>query len=101
VIPLTDESQTLFSVGQFRHTLVFYLGRPVEVFGYRGELDFGLSQAGATASSSDLPSFRRRWDLESNALAIVEPKVYAKLAAAGLPGRVVARDGRSVVVSRR
>jgi 4-amino-4-deoxy-L-arabinose transferase-like glycosyltransferase len=101
VIPLINESQTLYSVGQFRHTLVFYLGRTMEVFAYRGELDFGLLQAGATASSTDLPAFRRRWDLESNALAFVDPNVYAELAASGLPGRIVARDGRSVVVSRR
>ena len=101
VIPLINENQTLYSVGQFRHTLVFYLGRTVEVFAYRGELDFGLLQAGATANSTDLPAFRRRWDLESNALAFVDPNVYAKLAATGLPGRIVARDRRSVVVSRR
>jgi hypothetical protein len=73
----------------------------MEVFDYRGELEFGLTQAGRTPATADVASFQRRWAEEHDALAVVEPKLYLALASAGLPGRVVAHDARSIVVSRR
>jgi 4-amino-4-deoxy-L-arabinose transferase-like glycosyltransferase len=90
---------TIYSVGQFRHTLVFYLERPMEVFAYTSELEFGLTQAGV--GPRDIADFRQRWAEEHDAIAFMEPKLFAQLHAAGLPGHVIARDTRSVAVSRQ
>ncbi len=94
-----DETQ-LYSVGQFRRSLPFYLGHTLQLVEYTGELEFGLDHAGDGAML-DLRQFRERWDPAVNAVAFVEPKLYRELAAAGLPGRLLADDGRTVAVSRR
>jgi 4-amino-4-deoxy-L-arabinose transferase-like glycosyltransferase len=93
------ERGTIYSVGQFRHTLVFYLEHPMEVFAYTGELEFGLTQAGV--GPREITDFQRRWAAEHDALAFMEPTLYAQLQAAGMPGHVIARDARSVAVSRQ
>ncbi|HEY7641270.1 MAG TPA: phospholipid carrier-dependent glycosyltransferase [Steroidobacteraceae bacterium] len=90
----------LYSVGQYRHSLAFYLQRPLTVYDYRGELDFGMQQAGLTADGLDRENFLQRWQAEANAIAFIDPRVYESLAVAGMPGRIVARDAHSVVVAR-
>jgi 4-amino-4-deoxy-L-arabinose transferase-like glycosyltransferase len=100
VMPLLDARQTIYSVGQYRHSMSFYLGRTMQVFGFRGELEFGLTQAGITATANDIAEFRRRWEAERSALAFIEPGLFERLSAAGLPGRVMTRDARTIVVSR-
>jgi len=99
--PRVRPDVNFYSVGSFRHTLGFYLGRTLEVFDYRGELDFGLTQAGSTAENAGLASFQTRWAAEHDALAVMDPKMFASLSGAGLPGHVIASDARSVIVSRR
>ena len=71
------------------------------MFAFRGELEFGLSQAGISAAANDVAEFRRRWEAEPAAVAFIEPRLFATMSASGMPGRVMARDARSVVVSRR
>src|SRR6185436_2055610 len=90
----------LYSVGQFRHSLSFYLRRPLAVYDYVGELDFGMRQAGLTADARGPKQFLVQWQKETNAFAFMDPKLFATLTAAGMPGRVVARDSRSIVVAR-
>ncbi len=100
VKPRIGDGTQLYSVGQFRRSLPFYLGHTLQLVEYTGELEFGLGQGGSGAML-DLRQFRERWDPAVNAVAFVEPKLYRELAAAGLPGRVLADDGRTVAVSRR
>lgn len=90
----------LYSVGQFRHSLAFYLRRPLAVYDYRGELDFGMGQARMSATQQGREQFLERWLKERDAIAFMDPNVYAALSAAGMPGRVIARDERSIVVAR-
>jgi hypothetical protein len=45
--------------------------------------------------------FVRRWQEHGEAFAIMEPPLYEKLRAQGLPGRVVARDARQIILARR
>lgn len=90
----------LYSVGQYRHSLAFYLRRPLAVYDYRGELDFGMRQAQLTESEQGRGQFLVRWQQETAAIAFLPPKLYATLSAAGMPGRVIGRDTRSVAVSR-
>jgi len=94
------EQTNLYSVGQYRHSLEFYLQRPVVVYDYVGELEFGLNQARVTASKRGREQFLEDWQRERNAIAFMDPTVYAALNAAGMPGRVIARDERSIVVAR-
>ena len=101
IAPLIDSQHTIYSVGQFRHTLAFYIGHSMKVFAFSRELEFGLAQAGVTPAASDLEQFRRAWSAEENALAVIEPDLYPQLQKSGLEGRLVARDARSIVVSRR
>jgi 4-amino-4-deoxy-L-arabinose transferase-like glycosyltransferase len=89
----------LYSVAQYRHSLAFYLQRPLFVYDYRGELDFGMRQAGQTAGEQDLGKFLEHWRKETDAIAFIDPRVYVSLSAAGMPGRIVARDARSIVVA--
>jgi 4-amino-4-deoxy-L-arabinose transferase-like glycosyltransferase len=90
----------LYAVGQYRPSLNFYLRRDLQVYDFSGELSFGMQQSGLVPEKLDGAEFLRRWRAESSALAIIEPSVYARLAAQGMPGQVIARDARSVVVSR-
>ena len=90
----------LYSVGQYRHSLAFYLQRPLAVYDYRGELDFGMHPAGLTGDGQARDNFLECWQREANAVAFVDPQIYAALAAAGMPGRIVARDAHSIVVAR-
>jgi 4-amino-4-deoxy-L-arabinose transferase-like glycosyltransferase len=91
---------TLFSVGHYRQSMGFYLGRTLDVFDYRGELEFGLTLAEG-ANGKDMAAFRRRWESTSDGVAFIEPKSWPRLLAAGMPGRVIGSDARSVAVSRR
>jgi len=90
----------LYSVGQYRHSLAFYLRRPLTVYDYAGELEFGIRQAGGSIAGRDRKQFLVQWQRETHAIAFIEPRIFGVLTAAGMPGRVVARDARSIVVAR-
>jgi 4-amino-4-deoxy-L-arabinose transferase-like glycosyltransferase len=90
----------LYSVGQYRHSLAFYLQRPLAVYDYRGELDFGMHQAGLTGDAQGRENFLECWQSDANAIAFIDPRIYSLLAAAGMPGRIVGRDANSIVVAR-
>jgi 4-amino-4-deoxy-L-arabinose transferase-like glycosyltransferase len=90
----------LYSVGQYRQSLAFYLQRPLAVYDWRGELDFGMHQVGLTNEAQDRDRFLECWQHESNAIAFIDRGIYASLTAAGMPGRIVAQDELSIVVAR-
>ncbi|WP_168160023.1 glycosyltransferase family 39 protein [Steroidobacter denitrificans] len=90
----------LYSVGQFRHTLPFYLQRTLQLYGYTGELEFGLQQIG------DLPrpgiqDFLQQWRDSHDAIAFIHPRLFDEFKAAGMPARVLGSDGRSIAVARQ
>jgi 4-amino-4-deoxy-L-arabinose transferase-like glycosyltransferase len=89
----------LYSVGQYRHTISPYLRRTLVLVGYAGELEFGLRQEpGRQWATRD--EFLARWAASPDAVAFFTPSVYEQYRAKGLPGRVIARDDESIVVSR-
>lgn len=90
----------VFSVGQYSQSIGFYLRRPLEVFDYRGELDFGLIQSGVVAPR-DLQDFQVHWANTDDGIAFIDPKSFALLRVVGTPGRVLTEYDRSVVLSRR
>ena len=97
--PLIRPDTTIYSVGTFEHTLDFYLARTVVPVAFRDELDFGLTQEPQLGIAS-LTQFATRWNAEPDALAVMSADVFATLTRAHLPMRVVARDGRRIVVAR-
>jgi 4-amino-4-deoxy-L-arabinose transferase-like glycosyltransferase len=90
----------LYSVGQYRHSLSFYLRRPLAVYDFLGELEFGIHQAGLTVADQDLAKFLEHWRQDTHAIAFIDPRIYPELSTAGMPGRIVARDADSIVVAR-
>lgn len=89
----------IYSVGLFEHTLPFYLQRPVTLVAFRDELDFGLTQE-PDKGIATLPAFIERWNADRAPLAIMAADVFDTLSAARLPMRIVARDGRRIVVGK-
>ncbi|MFO1317228.1 MAG: glycosyltransferase family 39 protein [Burkholderiales bacterium] len=89
-----------YSVDMFDHTVPFYLGRTVVLVKERGELDYGIGVS-PRDFLADIPAFTARWVAERDAFAVMETDTHAALAQAGLPMRIVASDGRRIVVARR
>jgi 4-amino-4-deoxy-L-arabinose transferase-like glycosyltransferase len=97
--PSIGPDTPIYSVGTFENTLDFYLRRTVTLVAFRDELDFGLAQEPALG----IPTFQAfidRWNADRAPLAVMGEDVFAKLSAADVPMRVVARDGRRVVVAK-
>src|SRR5881396_1023255 len=89
-----------YSVASFDQSVPFYLGRPVTLVGYKDELAPGIAaEPGKYVASVE--EFLGRWDGHGEAFAIMTPHFYEKLRRQGLPGRVLARDARRIIVARR
>lgn len=100
--PYIGPNTELFSVNQYRQTIAPYLGRTLRMVGFQGELQFGLAQAGASSGFvQGLEQFAEVWRASSDAVAFIEPAAFSQLAAHGVPMREIARDGRSVAVTRK
>jgi hypothetical protein len=83
----------------YDQTLPFYLQRTVTLVAYQDEMAFGLEQEpGKWVPSED--EFKRRWNADVDAFAIMEPDEYRTLRQAGWPMIEVARDTRRVIVRK-
>lgn len=98
VRPSIGPRTALYSVGQYRETVSPYLARTLQLAGYEGELQFGLSEEPARRMST--PQFAARWSAGGDAVAFFDPGVWDRLRREGLPGRVLAADNNTVAVSR-
>ena len=90
----------VYSVGTYDQSLTFYLGHPVTVVEWRGELDFGLSLEPGRGLPT-VADFEAVWRRGPQALAVVEPKTYARLQADDLPMVVRASSPKHLIVSRQ
>jgi 4-amino-4-deoxy-L-arabinose transferase-like glycosyltransferase len=89
-----------YSVASFDQSVPFYLGRSVTLVGYKDELAPGIAEEpGKYVGSVD--EFLGRWHEHGDAFAIMTPRLYEKLRQEGLPGTVLARDARWIIVARR
>ena len=89
-----------YSVACYDQSVPFYLGRPVTLVGYKDELAPGIAaEPGKYVPSVD--EFLGRWRDHDEAFAIMTPRLYEKLKLDGLPGHVLARDARWIIVARR
>ena len=96
--PFIGARTPLYSVGQYRETVAPYLGRTLQLVGYEGELQFGLREEPDRGMSS--ADFTARWSGGGDAVAFFDPGVWDAWRRRGLPGRVIAADNYTVVVSR-
>jgi 4-amino-4-deoxy-L-arabinose transferase-like glycosyltransferase len=86
--PALTAATHVYCVNQYVQPIPFYLQRPCTLVGYRGELDFGLTQE-PWRFLPDLKSFATDFQEESEALAILRPEDYQQLEIMGVPMRVI------------
>ncbi len=97
--PGGQDATPIYSVGIFEHTLDFYLQRTVTLVSFRDELDFGLTQEPGKGIAT-LPEFEKRWTGDRAPLAVMDRDLFDKLSANRLPMRVIADDGRRIVIAK-
>jgi 4-amino-4-deoxy-L-arabinose transferase-like glycosyltransferase len=89
-----------YSVASYDQSVPFYLGRSVTLVSYKDELAPGIAaEPGKYVGSVD--EFLGRWRQDGEAFAIMTPRLYEKLKLEGLPGKILARDTRWIIVARR
>ena len=89
-----------YSVGVLDHTVPFYVRHTMIMVQTTDELAFGISREPQKWVPT-IDEWKQRWIASRYALALIPVDRYEKLAAQGLPMRVVARDARRVIVERR
>jgi 4-amino-4-deoxy-L-arabinose transferase-like glycosyltransferase len=93
---------SVYSVGAYEQSLVFYLQHQVVVVHYTDELEFGLQQE-PQRGIAELETFYQRWNAAAargdRQFAIVRDNVYPQLLARGLQMRERGRNDRVIVVS--
>jgi 4-amino-4-deoxy-L-arabinose transferase-like glycosyltransferase len=90
-----------YSVASYDQSVPFYLGRSVTLVGYKDELAPGIA-AEPDKYVRSVDEFLTLWhDERGEAFAIMKPPLYEKLSGEGLPGRILARDARWIIVARR
>jgi hypothetical protein len=72
----------------------------VTLVDYKDELAPGIAaEPGKYVGSVD--EFLGLWRTDAAAFAIMTPRLYEKLSGEGLPGHVLVRDSRWIIVARR
>ena len=89
-----------YSVGSYDQSVPFYLGRAVTLVAHQDELAPGIAAEPGKYIGS-VGEFLTRWNEDREAFAIMAPRLYEKLSREGLPGHVLARDARWIIVARR
>ena len=100
VRPYVHPDTALYSVGQFRETLLPYLRRTLIVVDYEGELEFGMHAQPGHNSATD-SEFIQQWTSSNDAIAFIAASQWPRYQHGGLPGHVIAADSETVAVSRR
>jgi 4-amino-4-deoxy-L-arabinose transferase-like glycosyltransferase len=89
-----------YQIGMYDQTLPFYLGRTTTLVAFRDELALGID----AEPGKQIPSVAAwvpQWQALGQGYAVLPPPDFERLAAEGVPMRVLARDSRRVIVSRR
>ena len=98
--PELKPGMPFYSVNTYDQSLQFYLRRPTTMVVYKDELGFGIAQE-PEKFIPDFKQFAKTWSAEREALALMSRDAYDMYLQQGLPMRVVARDTRRIIVSRR
>ncbi len=97
--PTLTDNHTLYAVNQYSQTLPFYLGRTFTLVGYRGELDFGLTQE-PELWLQDTEAFLQHWSTDINPVAIMEISMADQLKQRSIPFRVLATDNDLIAIAK-
>ena len=89
-----------YQVGMYDQTVPFYLQRPTRLVEYRQELSLGID-AEPQKQVPTLEAWIPEWQALSKGYALLDRELESSLVAHQVPMRVLARDARRVVVSRR
>ena len=90
----------VYQIGMYDQTLPFYLGRTTTLVAFRDELALGID-AEPEKQIPSIAAWVPQWLSLGQGYAMLPPTDYERLAADGVPMRVLARDARRVIVSRR
>jgi 4-amino-4-deoxy-L-arabinose transferase-like glycosyltransferase len=93
------DAAPVFSVDTYDQTLTFYLGHPVRLVRYHGELDFGIARAPELFVPT-LDDFLTIWHATPHAFAVMHPKTYEELRHRETPMRLLAKSSNLVAVAR-
>ena len=90
--PYNDTSKPFYSINDYDQTLPFYLGRTMTLVGYRGELDFGLTQEPAKGLP-DATAFANKWLTDpAGSLAVMTHETYRLLTEQQVPMTAIGRN---------
>ncbi len=92
-------SAPFYQIEMYDQTAPFYLERPTTLVNYRDELALGIDAEPGKAIPS-VAAWLPQWRSLAQGYAMMSPELYDRLAAEGVPMRVLARDSRRIVVSR-
>ncbi len=91
----------VYSVGGgYPPSLPFYLGKPITLVEFKGELAMGID-AEPEKWLGSWEQFVERWQAESQAVAIIKPDAFERYRTLGLPMRKIYQGPRRTVVARR
>ncbi|MGM3276198.1 glycosyltransferase family 39 protein [Ralstonia sp. 24A2] len=99
VKPWLKPGVPFYAVERLDHTMPFYLGTPTTMVQQPDELAFGIEQEPAKWIPTT-EAFVARWKEGGQAVAMMGPGTYDRLATQGVPMTVIARDARRVIVRR-
>ncbi len=99
VKPWLKPGVPFYAVERLDHTMPFYLGTPTTMVQQPDELAFGIEQE-PTKWIPTTEAFVTHWKEGGQAVAMMGPGTYDRLAAQGVPMIVIARDARRVIVRR-
>ena len=89
-----------YQIAMYDQTVPFYLGRTTTLVAFRDELALGID-AEPDRQIPAIAGWLDTWRGLADGYAVLSPDLFDRLAADGLPMRVLARDARRVVVSRK
>jgi 4-amino-4-deoxy-L-arabinose transferase-like glycosyltransferase len=95
-----DPRVPFYHVHMYDQTVPWLLGRTTTFVAYRDEFALGQDAEPAKAFATENQWFPA-WSALEQGYAMMPPSDYERYAAQGLPMRVLARDARRVIVSRR
>ena len=97
--PFVTPATRIYSVGHYDQTVPFYIGRTVTLVDYVDEFELGLG-AEPGRNIEHVADFPAEWLRPGDALAIMQPDLYTKLKAQGLPMQVLHSDPRRILVRK-
>jgi 4-amino-4-deoxy-L-arabinose transferase-like glycosyltransferase len=97
--PYLGPETRIYSVNVYDQTIPFYIGRPVTLVNYHDEFETGMQAEPDRVLWSD-DGFDDVWLRPGEALAIMQPGIFERFRAWGLPMQVLHEDPRRVLVRK-